>query len=295
MTLDNHHICTHFGEKIQDAKRIVAIDTETAKNWRATEKFLPFCANFFSILYPMPGGEMKFGLDNLYFESETYFKSPTENTQSYLEKVDSILSKYLSDGIDTTFVGHQLSSDLCSLRNLSTNHLQSVSNLINGLQNRKKPGHSYPHVVDTRYDIKGRKLGEERLRCVSLRMSIIAVQNELNEKSLTKLYNEYVVDNDQLKMEKLIIMNMRHSFQTALVWMIDSIYNNIPLFDNELNLPLITTNKIIYKLFHGKIDYVDSEEYKETMKLTGISQYIEKYQPNHSILKELVGYEKCHC
>lgn len=265
--------------------RIVAIDTETAKNWRAQNKFIPFCASFFSIYYDNMNTDSQLNIEDLYVECEIYFRDETHDTAHYLSTVNDMIGKYLNSD-NTTIVGHQLSSDLFSLKNLANETLDNVESLIIGFKNRKNDTAGSFKVADTRYDIPSRVLGDEKLRNVSLRLNIFAIQNELDKASLTKQYNQYLIDGDKAKRERLIIMNLRHAFQTALVWLCDNVYPNKNLYTSKLGLGFITTNDIISNLCKSTIGHISTDEYIETLNTSNIYSYIQKYMPNHDILKQ---------
>ncbi len=262
--------------------RIVAIDTETAKNWRSTIKFIPFCASFFSIYYDSKNINQAIDIENLYIECEVYFRDNEHSTSDYLKNVNNMIGRYLNSPVKTTIVGHQLTIDLFSLKNMSSEKLDNVELLIERCKKRKMQENDNLQVDDTRYDIQNRIIGEEKLRTVSLRLNIFAVQNELEKLSLTKQYNKYIGDNDTLKRERLIIMNLRHSFQTALVWLRDAVYSEE---SNIYKSNFITTNDMIYKLCKKSIGYVSTSEFSETLDRTKILSYVRKYMPEHIFLK----------
>ena len=90
--------------------RIVAIDTEWAKNWKADEKFVPFCLAVHSIYLPEQYAFSLVNIDSLCMETELYFRSTDDTVQDYIDKAELIFSRYVNDS--TLFVGHQVTSDL---------------------------------------------------------------------------------------------------------------------------------------------------------------------------------------
>ncbi|MFC1615416.1 hypothetical protein ACFL2L_01315, partial [Patescibacteria group bacterium] len=68
--LGNFHFKFRQGVK-KGNNRIVAIDTEWAKNWRNAEKAIPFCGSCHSIY--LDGVQEIIDIDNLCMESELYF------------------------------------------------------------------------------------------------------------------------------------------------------------------------------------------------------------------------------
>lgn len=256
-------------------KKIVAIDTEWAKNWRAEEKVVPFCCSFHTIY--LEGIKDIIDIDNVSMSSETYFRSREDSIQDYIDKVDLLVSRYMTEG--TAFVGHQLSSDLHTFVQQSKKPLKNIPCLIESLRFRKKSDKAATFsMFDTRYDIKNRIRGGggEKLRNVSLRYKVYAIQNELNNTSLTKMYNQYVIDRDVTKREKLTVMNWRHSFQTALVYLID-IYPKNPIYNKKFDGEFLVTNDIILEMGGNTFGYLSSEEYLRSCTLEGIEEYIKKY------------------
>ncbi len=275
----NDDLHVSFGD-IGSRKRIVSIDSEWAKNWKAKEKFIPFCIGIHSIYLDEIGNFLD--IDKLHMETELYFRENYESTQDYIENVESILSKYIDD--NTLILGHQLNSDLYTFVHCSNKKLNTIEQLIDAFKTRKnfrgadnKKGFT---VADTRYDINNRIKGQEKLRSVSLRLNVFAIQNELNEMSLTKMYNAYLLDADQNKKEKLIVLNWRHAFQTALVWLIDTVYPDKTPYNSKFNMEFIVTNDIIFEMGKDHINYINSEEFEQSLSLEGICNYIKKYQPD---------------
>lgn len=282
--MNNNYFNLKFGIP-KGKKRIVALDTEWAKNWRAKEKFIPFCMTIHSIYFDENNYDNLLELDDFYMKSELYFRNKKETSATFVRNIDELLGKYLTG--DTIFIGHQLSSDLHSLISCSDRVLKNVELIKYYLQNRKSQNQPNKFsVADTRYDIPSRIRGDEKLRNVSLRLNIFAVQTELDKISLTKMYNTFLVDNDREKMEKLLVMNWRHAFQTSLVWLVDSIFPNKSLFNSVFNKEFIVTNDIIYQMGNKFINYIGTEEYKSTTKYKEVLKYVAKYCPDNVILKQ---------
>lgn len=263
----------------ETTEKIVAIDTEWAKNWKAKEKFVPFCLALHSIYLPQKENFPIMDIDDLCMDSELYFRSENDTIQDYIDKAECIISKYINSS--TLLVGHQLTSDIYTFLHSSSKDLIGLSSLITGFRERNQPDSTKKiRVADTRYDIKNRVTGNgsEKLRNVSLRLKIFGVQTELDTISLTRMYNEFLVDKDDLKREKLTVMNWRHAFQTALIWVVDSLEK--PVFNSRFNGKFLVTNDIIFEMGKSKINYLSSEQYNFTRSLDGISNYVQKYCPD---------------
>lgn len=262
-------------------RRIVAVDTEWAKNWKMKEKFIPFSISIHSI-YPENIKGSFLDINNLYMEAELYFRSHGESIQDYIDKVENMLSKYIDD--NTLIVGHQLTSDLHTFIQCSNKKLPTVSYLIDVFKTRKinKAANKKNvfSMADTRYDINNRIKGEEKLRSVSLRLNIFAVQTELDTMSLTRMYNTYILDGDMNKREKLLVMNWRHAFQTALVWIVDSVYTDKIPYNPKFKAEFLVTNDLMFAMGKDYLTYLNSDAFKESMTFEGIIEYIKKYQPD---------------
>lgn len=265
-----------FKKGVCKGKRLIAIDSEWSKNWRSPEKFKPFLITVHSIYIDKLENMEIIDIDLLDMETEIFFRGDNSTTQNYLISIDNILGKYIDS--NTTIVGHQLSSDLHTMKQCSNKNLPNVSYIIECMKNRKTPDLGYPIVFDTRYDIKKRIPGEEKLRTVSLRMGIFAVQTELDKMSLTKMYNTYEENHLKKYREMLIVMNWRHAFQTCLVCLVD-MFSSKMLYNSELNGSFLLTNSIIKNMGMQAIDYLSSREFNETTTKEALIQYIEKYYP----------------
>ena len=91
--MEKHKFKFEFG-KPKGQKRIVSLDIEWAKNWRAKEKFVPFCVSIHSIYYDDRDNSSNLNLYNLYMKSELYFRKPNDTSSSFVEHVDKILGSY---------------------------------------------------------------------------------------------------------------------------------------------------------------------------------------------------------
>jgi hypothetical protein len=238
---------------------------------------VPFSAAF-HVIYPRLE-DSALDADDLHMESELYFRGPAESATGFAVAVDSLLASYLADGV--TIVGHQLASDLHTLSRSSSTRLVAVEAMIEMLRRRREERHERgPRVADTRYDISGRQIGNgaEKLRNVSLRYRVIAVQNELEKISLTKLYNRYVLSRDNETREILTTVNWRHAFQTSLVWLSDLLRGK-PVRNRRFDWGVLVTNDIMWEMGHEHLGYLDSPEFVKSRTRGGVLDYISKYSP----------------
>lgn len=91
------------------------------------------------------------------------------------------------------------------------------------------------------------------------------------------MYNLYDEDGDKVKREMLTILNWRHAFQTALVWLLD--YADVKPFNKKHSKPFVVTNDIIHEMGKDYFEYLNSTEYMQSMTVEGIYEYVDKYYP----------------
>jgi hypothetical protein len=282
---------------------IVSIDLEWAKNWKAIEKTVPFCFALHVIYVPkvVYNSALCPCINAFKMTADVLWRSPEETTTAFLLRINKLIGAQF-DHKNTVVVGHQISSDLhCMLQHSAEtlSHIKKIAEQFTKRKNRRgkvSSGQSlFPslsqsapatsiwddkfNVFDTRYDIRSKIKGQERLRDVSLRLGVYAIQFELSPVlSLTRLYNLYLQDQDPRKKERLIILNWRHAFQTALVYLIDQVCPSLKCSLSLGKRDSLTTNDIIYKMASGSIAYVDSEEYRYSMSEEGINRYLGLYK-----------------
>jgi hypothetical protein len=267
-------------EKYKDYRLvIVSIDLEWAKNWKAVTKMVPFCFASHIIYLPSKSHNIIECINSLKMVADVFFRGFNETITEFLQRIDKFIETQLIHK-NTVVVGHQINSDLyCMIQN-SLENLPCIKKIIERFKERRKKNKVIDdfNVFDTRYDIQNKVKGKERLRDVSLRLKVYAIQFEIsNSLSLTKLYNLYMKDRDPEKMEKLIILNWRHAFQTALVYLVDQICPSLKCYSSSCKKSYLTTNNIIYKMAHGYIKYVKSGDYLYSMSPKGIKKYLELY------------------
>ncbi|MCL5093568.1 MAG: hypothetical protein M1355_00305 [Patescibacteria group bacterium] len=253
-----------------DNLKIVAIDLEWAKNWRAVDKTVPFCFTLHAI--ELPDSNSSDCIRSFKMSAHSLFKKENEKVTDFLVRVDRMIGRFITD--KTLVIGHQISSDLHTMRQHSDIELSIVNLLIDKLKLRKV-NRELPSVFDTRYDINSRILGQEKLRDVSIRLGIKAIQFELNKGlSLTKLYNNYLKTKDKKLKEKLIVLNWRHAFQTALVYLVDQFCSKSSC---KNCIKELITNPIMKEMAMNQISYIDDELYLSSLTEEGINRYVALY------------------
>src|SRR3989304_9506644 len=168
-----------LNDYLPNSNRLLAIDLEWAKNWQAVEKTVPFCFNMHAIHLPTPELMCKC-IESFKMESHSLFRDKHETTTEFLVRVDKLIASNALDE-NTLVMGHQVSSDLHTMKQHSDVELGAVSMLIERLKSRKEQQTLFPGVFDTRYDIRSRIVGQEKLRDVSLRLGVYAIQFELTK------------------------------------------------------------------------------------------------------------------
>jgi hypothetical protein len=287
---DNMTFHYHFelNPEKEGNRRIIGIDLEWAKNWSKDEKVFPFSFASHTIYLPFKSDPC---IGNFKMHADILFRGFEEATTEFLSKIDEFIGKEVLKN-NTVIVGHQISSDIWCMLNSSKKVLPNVQTIAEKFNIRRTNSRNLSNpslfnfktrqidfkVFDTRYDISSRVRGQERLRDVSLRLGVYAIQFELSPKlSLTKLYRLFIETKEREKMEKLIILNWRHAFQTALVYLVDQICPSLTCYSNSCKRRILTTNDIIYKMASKEIAYLNTEEYRFTMRDEGIQKYLSLY------------------
>lgn len=111
------------------------------------------------------------------------------------------------------------------------------------------------YVEDTRYDITN-------LDCQSRRLVDVCKEYELNvtqpeiKGSMSKMHLDFIKDHKKSFMEKLSIMNIRHSLSCAIM------YN---MYKADMKGTKIYTNDIIYKNIKELFAYTQDNNFKELL------------------------------
>lgn len=232
-----------------DKNIVLSFDLEWTKNYRVSGGNKPFCFSFVyfpSCNLPINIEErLEFGFVARYIESNS--EIPT-----LVKIADQILARFTDKG-NVTVVGHQLSSDIAVLL-----HYQNVVRLDNFslLRDlwRKRTNHNPKHrvsVFDTRYDLNGFLKGKSRRLvdvCVECNMDV--TQPEITS-SMTKMHKDFIATRDRAIMERLLVLNIRHSLSAALLYLFFRL--------NFKPRTVINVNRILYRNLRNYFRYVEED------------------------------------
>jgi hypothetical protein len=114
-------------------------------------------------------------------------------------------------------IGHQVSSDLAVLRNVSARPLGAVEEL-RARWHGRRDGSGMPVVVDSRYDADGILRGaSRRLVDVCTELGLDVSQPELAGVSMTALHRRWLDCAEVSARERISVLNLRHSLSAAYV------------------------------------------------------------------------------
>lgn len=195
---------------------IVSFDLEWAKNYKVRRGNKPFCFSFvyFSVPTKPPVIDvgMEFGFVSAYIEA-------VEEIPSLISDADSELKRLMSLG--DVVLGHQLSSDISVLINYDAPVVPSAFQSLKEMwHQRRLSNNEATAVFDTRYDMEGfLQQKSRRLVDVCTECNLLVVQPELKV-SMTRMQNSFLVTHDKAIMERLAVLNIRHSLSAALLYVL---------------------------------------------------------------------------
>lgn len=229
---------------------IIGIDFEWTKNYRIKNGNKPFCYSVveFSNDYYLKDieNELKFNLNVVYVENE-------DETPKMISMFSLWFKEYEKKYSSSTIVGHQLSSDIGVINNYSqnnTNGKYDFYSLKDRWSNREK-------LFDTRYDLNSLlKIKSRRLVDICRAFKLDVTQPELS-KSMTRMQNEYYVSGENEIMEKLMVLNIRHSLSSAMLYFIFK--------KGRGPIKIINVNRIIYNNLKHYIPYVSSMQFSNLL------------------------------
>jgi len=109
---------------------------------------------------------------------------------------------------------------------------------------------------DTRYDLDCLLKGKSRrLVDVCAECNMKVTQPEITS-SMTKMQNDFLVTQDYTIMERLAILNIRHSLSAAILY---SLFSSTP----HNSQGTINVNRILYNNIRNHFEYVRGEKFKE--------------------------------
>lgn len=238
---------------------IVSFDLEWTKNYKIKNGNQPFCFSF--VFFPLAVSSttaettLDFGFYLRYVESK-------DEIASLVDEANKILGDFLNHSSRIFIIGHQLSSDIAIV--LSHSEKKKRNNFVRLKklwQTRKEMSqkNKSAELFDSRYDIdvllkkKSRKLVDI---CKECHMGV--VQPEITS-SMTKMQNDFYVSGDIKIMEKLSVLNIRHSLSAAILFLM---YKEKRKAEAE---KVINVNQIIYRNLANQFDYVCSEDFRKLL------------------------------
>lgn len=232
---------------IDSCNFIVAFDLEWTKNYSLKNGNSPFC---FSFVYfdPISSGN---NFESLAFGFFTGYTESKDERHQLIESANTFLGALLNK--KCVIVGHQLSSDIGVILAEEGANTKNFEILKDFWHCRKKATNNIISIFDTRYDLGSFIIGRSRRLvdiCEELNMNVF--QPELSS-SMTKMQNNFYESRDIRILEKLSVLNIRHSLSSAVL------YNR---FSNGADAEeMVSINKIIYNNLRDTFDYVKSPEF----------------------------------
>jgi hypothetical protein len=235
------------------ANSLVSFDLEWTKNYRIKQGNEPFCFSFVAVKDNIEDiNDMD---DKLEFSFIARFVENRSDIISLIKEADDILEElWISKSIIT---GHQLSSDISILIINGKKYNQALDNI----QKLRTHWHTRDYlnfnnirIFDTRYDLDFLLQGNSRrLVDVCAECNLLVAQPEISG-SMTKMQNRYYRTNDTSIMEKLMVLNIRHSLSSALLYLIAKARN-------RPKRP-VNVNKILFYNLNGHFSYINGGEFR---------------------------------
>lgn len=236
---------------------VVSFDLEWTKNYKIKNGNQPFCFSFVFFPSTVTLGwtekQLDFGFYMRYVERK-------DDIVSLIQEADRILGDFLKHTGRVAIVGHQLSSDISVILNYplekQQNHFSQLKNLWQSRKQNTLENKSV-EVFDSRYDLEA--LLKEKSRrlvdvCHECRLNV--TQPEIDS-SMTKMQNEFYASGDKRIMEKLAVLNIRHSLSVAILFLMHR--------DKRKAKSVINVNRILRRNLAQYFDYVRGEEFKKLL------------------------------
>lgn len=235
----------------------IGFDAEWTKNYKIKNGNIPFC---FSIVVmernvlnfkQLEDGNVCFDYIQYYCESPTEFRELVISAESWISKILKKLNTCI-------LCGHQISSDFSVLHNIGIAYdikpLECFELIRNEWKQRKTV--ESRHIIDTRYDIFQDFLGKSR-RLVDMcnDFCLDVTQPELKKSSMTKLQNDFYNTHDENILERIAVMNLRHSLCAIILSWLN---NNIREPEQR---KILNINKTVYKNLKEDFSWVRSKEF----------------------------------
>lgn len=183
-----------------------------------------------------------------------------DDIASLIQEADRILDEFLKYAGQIIIIGHQLSSDISVILNCPAGKQKSHFAQLKTLwQSRKQTSLKKKgiQVFDSRYDLED--LLKEKSRrlvdvCEECRLGV--VQPEIGS-SMTKMQNDFYACGDKRIMEKLAVLNIRHSLSAAILFLMHR--------DKRKSRSVINVNQILRRNLTDQFEYVRGEDFKKLL------------------------------
>lgn len=236
---------------------VVGFDLEWTKNYKIKNGNKPFCFSF--VFFP---GDVALSTveKQLHFGFYLRYAEREEDMEDLIREANRILGDFLDYSGAMTIVGHQLSSDISVILNCPSGKQKSNFIRLKTLWQERKQVPSKKRnleVFDSRYDLevllkkKSRRLVDV---CEECRLEV--VQPEISS-SMTKMQSNFYVSGEKKIMEKLSILNIRHSLSAAILFLIHR--------DKRKASMAINVNRILRRNLADQFDYVSGKEFEKLL------------------------------
>lgn len=238
----------------EDKQLIVGFDLEWTKNYRIKNGNRPFCFSFVYLCSRLDisqvKGNMPFGFLAGYSEHE-------REIGELIYTADQTMGEFLKKG--HIIVGHQLPADIGVITGNSC-HLQlnNFPLLKERWRNRRESWtDGGTRVFDTRYDLGPFLCGRSRRLVDVCNECLLDVRQPELQGSMTAMQKTFYDSQDSAIMEKLSVLNIRHSLSAALLY----------YFYAHKRKPRhwINVNRILHANLKTYYDYVNSVQFRKLL------------------------------
>lgn len=238
------------------APLLIGFDVEWTKNYQRKHANRAFC---FSLVSVQAGGTYRKVDDlerSLAFSFVLGYAETEEECQQLCWEANGALSPLLSSS--NVVVGHQFSSDLSILLACSQERLPAVETLQRAWRTRHQnlEGREIG-IFDTRYDLStSKEAASNKLVNVCPAWNLIVTQPEIKG-SMTKMQKEFYQKQTPLILEKIAVLNLRHSLSSILLYLFH-------LYGRPTNL--VNINTILYRNVSAQFAYVRSQSFAALLR-----------------------------
>lgn len=236
---------------------VVGFDLEWTKNYKIKNGNKPFCFSF--VFFPSDvtlstvEEQLDFGFYLRYTKREN-------DIEDLIREANRIFGYFLDYSGAITIVGHQISSDISVILNCPSGKQKNNFIRLKTLWQERKHILSKKNnleVFDSRYDLE--TLLKEKSRrlvdvCEECRLKV--TQPEINS-SMTKMQNDFYASGEKNIMEKLSILNIRHSLSAAILFLMHR--------DKRKIIRAINVNRILHRNLASQFDYVSGKEFEKLL------------------------------